>query len=148
MKIVSPEHIPETIQPKHGRLHDRAAGGFDALLDTNLKKMNVSEIQTGPAEMPRPLAAPVVPLDMIDRSELSDRVSGFLDSMETFVSRLGSGVSLKEIAPLVDAIEEETAYLKDVSEALPAGDEIKGIVDEVLIRASVETIKFNRGDYL
>ena len=57
-------------------------------------------------------------------------------------------VSLKDLSPLISRMEAETEEMMLLSESLPPGDGIKEILDEILIRSSVEAIKFNRGDYL
>ena len=69
--------------------------------------------------------------------------------MEEYSVKLSrQGVSLKELSPLISKMEAETEGMMLLSESLPPGDGIKEILDDVLIRSSVETIKFNRGDYL
>jgi hypothetical protein len=83
-----------------------------------------------------------------NRDSLVSRVSSLLDLMETYSRKLGSSSASKEISPVIKDLARETDSLKTISESLSPHDEIKPVLDEVLIRSSVEIIKFNRGDYL
>jgi len=45
-------------------------------------------------------------------------------------------------------MEQQSQELYRVWEALPEGEEIKDLLNRMLVTSTVETIKFNRGDYL
>ena len=90
-----------------------------------------------------------ISLKKSDGEEVVSRVSKFLDVMEEYSVKLSrKGISLKELSPLISRMEAETENMRLISEFLPPGDGIKEILDEVIIRSSVEVIKFNCGDYL
>jgi hypothetical protein len=59
-----------------------------------------------------------------------------------------SRTSLKETATTVSQMEQQTKELLPVLESLPEGDGIKDLLNRLLVTSTVETIKFNRGDYL
>jgi hypothetical protein len=92
--------------------------------------------------------APVV-TPAIEREEVVGRVMKFLDIMDDYAQKLGSPrVTLKEISPLIAKIEAEKNELKELAETLSPMDDMKTLLDEALIRSSVEVIKYNRGDYI
>jgi len=56
--------------------------------------------------------------------------------------------SLKQISSLVKDLEDQAAALTGISEELPAGHGLKGLLDQTAVLATVEAAKFNRGDYV
>ncbi|MDR2367230.1 MAG: hypothetical protein LBF58_03835 [Deltaproteobacteria bacterium] len=78
-----------------------------------------------------------------------DQIEGVLDMLEKYMSALGdAGVSLKDIAPLVDSLEEGATKLDKLAEGLSVDDPIKPLTNETAALAAVEALKFKRGDYL
>ena len=57
-------------------------------------------------------------------------------------------ISLKETSTIVSQLEQQTQELLPILETLPEGDGIKDLLNRLLVTSTVETIKFNRGDYL
>ena len=57
-------------------------------------------------------------------------------------------ISLKETATIVSQMEQVTQELLPILESLPEGDGVKDLLNRLLVTSTVETIKFNRGDYL
>ncbi len=77
-----------------------------------------------------------------------DQVENYLNLLNAYQEKLGNpDVSLKEISPLLDQMKEEQGRLSAALDSLPEGDGLKDILNETLIISSLETIKFNRGDY-
>ena len=77
-----------------------------------------------------------------------NQVENYLNLLNEYQEKLGNpDVTLKEISPLLDQINEEQEQLSSTLDSLPEGDGLKEIVNETLIISSLETIKFNRGDY-
>jgi hypothetical protein len=77
-----------------------------------------------------------------------DQVENYLNLLDAYQEKLGNpDVTLKEISPLLDQIKEEQGRLSAALDSLPEGDGLKDILNETLIISSLETIKFNRGDY-
>ena len=143
-KLILP---PDTPKPKR-------AGGkhFEEILKSNLKLSNVAvEIKNSSTKNAVPSIQKtnsIIPLS-IDREELVGRIIKFLDIMDDYANRLGNpNITLKEISPLILEIEEENSQLKFLAESLPPFDDIRSLLEEVLIRSSVEIIKYNRGDYI
>ena len=87
-----------------------------------------------------PAAGSVTPVEDVGR---------LLELLDKYQARLADQqVSLRDLKPLVDAIESQAKTIKPTAEKLDQGDRLRGIIDEALVAANLEVIKFNRGDYL
>ena len=72
-----------------------------------------------------------------------------LDILDDYVAALGDGnKSLKDMAPLVSAMEAEAKGLAQTMDQLEDSDELRAVLNDVAVTVMVESIKFNRGDYL
>ena len=110
-----------------------------------------------PAEGAVPARVP--PMNNIDRirfdtspeletKQILASMDSFLVLLETYQRQMGDPlVSLKETALVVSRMEQQSQELYRVWEALPEGEE-KDLLNRMLVTSTVETIKFNRGDYL
>jgi hypothetical protein len=76
----------------------------------------------------------------------ADELLGLLESLQARIT--GSGLSLTEAYASVRAIEDRADELAPLVEQLPEGDPFRDFMNRVVITASVEAIKFRRGDYL
>ena len=101
-----------------------------------------------------PLANPVSaiqfhpPLSEIKGATV-ERVDNLLDLLDKYRNQLADPqVSLRSIEPVINRIEKEKEQLSSVLESLPNEDELKDIVNRTLITASLEVMKYNRGDYI
>jgi len=84
-----------------------------------------------------------------NRADTVERLNRFMDILESYQSGMeDSTTTLKQVSPLVTQMEEETQNLIPVLESLPAGDELKDMLNRLLVASTVEVIKFNRGDYM
>jgi len=73
----------------------------------------------------------------------------FLTLLENYQKQMEDPrITLKETATIVSQMEQQTEDLLPVLETLPEGDGIKDLLNRLLVTSTVETIKFNRGDYL
>ena len=81
-------------------------------------------------------------------SSTIDKVENYLNILNEYQEKLGSpDASLKEISPLLDQMNAESGKLSSALDSLPEKDGLKEILKETLIISSLETVKFNRGDY-
>jgi hypothetical protein len=76
----------------------------------------------------------------------ADQLLVLLESLQKNLS--GPGLSLKEAYDSMKAIEEGADELTPLIETLPEGDDFRDFLNRLVITASVEAIKFRRGDYL
>ena len=80
--------------------------------------------------------------------EIAEETEKLLDTMDGYAEKLNDPkVSLKEIYPLVQAMETEKERIIPIVRNLPDTDGLKAILEEVLMTSSKEIIKFSRGDY-
>ncbi len=148
MKITDSDIVKQVLPQTTQKNQKTEGGNFDALLEKNIENLNTTPSQTAPADMLQPSSHIFFDTAAVAQEEVVQRVTGFLDMMEEYSSKLDSSATLKDISPLVAKMELEKAELQQLAESLPQGDEVRAILDEALIRSSVEVVKFNRGDYL
>ncbi|MCX8044454.1 MAG: hypothetical protein N3B18_10050 [Desulfobacterota bacterium] len=150
MKIEHAQKLAKNVIPPDTQKLSKKQGAkkFDAVLSDTLNvKLSESQNHTKAVSGPQPLS----PIDSfpIDREDVIGRVIKLLDIMDSYANKLGNPqVTLREISPLIAKIESESSQLKALAESLPPFDDIRPLLDEVLIRSSVEIIKYNRGDYI
>jgi len=84
-----------------------------------------------------------------DRSATVERINRFMNILESYQNQMeDSTVTLKQVSPLISKMEEETQNLIPVLDTLPDGDNLKDVLNRLLVASTVEVIKFNRGDYV
>ncbi|MDR2935201.1 MAG: hypothetical protein LBV70_04895 [Candidatus Adiutrix sp.] len=72
-----------------------------------------------------------------------------LDQMDRYAVALGDeDRTLKDIAPLADDLGQEADRLSRLSLKLKESDPLKGLSNEAAVLATVEAMKFKRGDYV
>ena len=72
-----------------------------------------------------------------------------LDQMDRYAAALGDEArTLKEIAPLADDLGQAADRLSRLSHNLRESDPLKGLSSEAAVLATVEAMKFRRGDYV
>ena len=149
MKINDIQHISSIATPKNQKKAETTKTAFKDLLETTMDAADTSRTIKPESATSARMTQPSFTTMPIDREEAVSRVSQFLDIMEEYSIKLSTKkCSLRDIAPLVSRIETGIEELRILSRSLPDDDSIKEILDQSLIRSSVEVIKFNRGDYL
>jgi len=84
-----------------------------------------------------------------ERKELVGRADQLLNLLESYQKKLENpGTPMKEAYTSMKAIEDQADELTPYIEALPENDEFRNFLNRLVIMASVEAIKFRRGDYL
>lgn len=72
-----------------------------------------------------------------------------LDTLNNYQQKLADPeFTLKDISPFIDEMKEENKNMVSAFNSLPDRDQLKEILNQVLITSSIEIIKFNRGDYV
>jgi hypothetical protein len=148
MKIADSENIKNISTPGSSKTEKSVDKEFVEILNKKIEKLNISSPETKPSNRLNRVSEAHL-RSAISKKEVVLKVAKFLDAIEEYSERLSIPQnSLKDISHLIEKIESETKQLKLISDALSPNDEIKNLLDEALIRSSVEVIKFNRGDYL
>jgi hypothetical protein len=84
-----------------------------------------------------------------DRKDLAGRADQLLNLLESYQKKLENpGTQVKEAYSSMKAIEDQADELTPYIESLPENDEFRDFLNRLVITASVEAIKFRRGDYL
>ena len=121
----------------------------------NVLKASVERTAQHPGKIKSsPLANPVSaiqfhPLSPENKSVTIDRVDNLLNLLDNYRNQLADPqVTLRNIEPVINRIAKEKEQLSSVLESLPNEDGLKDIVNRTLITASLEVMKYNRGDYI
>lgn len=81
-------------------------------------------------------------------TSVAGQVENYLNVLNEYQEKLmDPDVTLKELSPLVEQMTREGEKLSSILESLPKDDNLKEILNETLVLSSLESIKFNRGDY-
>ncbi len=150
MKITTTNEI-SSLQPNRGRNTEKVSGeGFRDILN---EKMGNQPVSANPSAALPPMSN----LDSIrlelasqpDKKQTLAQMDRFLTLLENYQKQMEDPrISLKQTATIVSQMEQQTQELLPILENLPEGDGIKDLLNRMLVTSTVETIKFNRGDYL
>ena len=101
---------------------------------------------TGSVEGFAPVSQVVVPQDTSDAAVSA--INSLLGTLEQYENALGdSSVSLKEIEPMVADMEKQAGELDRESVHIE-NQELRDLANSTITQATVESIKFRRGDYV
>ena len=146
MKIVGNESLPWRVQAEKAPLvESTAVAGFGDLLKRAIDRTTAADRTSAPSA-----AIGVSPSSALTADpSIPDRIEGFLDLLDGYCQKLSNPwVSLKGLSSGVQRLEEERDTLSGVLGSLPEGDGLKDILNQALVTAEVEIIRFRRGDYL
>ncbi len=155
---IDPSLLPKTKEVKGPR---RASGENDvfqkaldqALAEPSGASQGLEAVGPGPDPLAHmdgvlPPLALEEKLDPVQTEGLM-RAERTLDVLERLERMLGdSRRTLKEVAPVVQDLEDEVGRLNQVLARLDSSDELHPILSQVAATAMVQSLKFNRGDYL
>ena len=78
-----------------------------------------------------------------------ERVDNLLNLLDNYRNQLADPkVTLRSIEPVMKMIDKEKEQLSSVLDSLTEEDGLKDIVNRTLVTASLEVMKYNRGDYI
>jgi hypothetical protein len=84
-----------------------------------------------------------------DKQFALDRIENLIGLLDQYRHKLADpGITLKNIDPIIKEIDQETENLAPVLDSLPEDEDLKNIVNQTLVTASLEVSKFYRGDYI
>ena len=146
--------IDESIKNGNVQKSDRTAPAHD---DDFKKILKASVERTAPysAKVQQPLpthsvsATRLQPLSPELKNATVENVDKLLSLLDDYRKQLADPtMTLKKIEPAVNAIIKEKEQLSSVMDSLAGDDGLKDIVNRTLITASLEIIRYNRGDYI
>jgi len=148
MKIERTENL-QPLQPADKKKNPGVTGERfrDVLQKTVSATSGLSQPNTLQALPPAGVYAGFIPNP--GREELLGRADQLLVLLESLQKNLsGPGLPLKEAYASMKAIEDRADELTPLLESLPEGNDFRDFLNRLVITASVEAIKFRRGDYL
>jgi hypothetical protein len=144
MKIIGNGYLPGRVQTEKTSLCEPAdVKGFGKILKQTIDQaVGACPTSAPAASIPVNTTAP-----MPDHS-VAGRLEGFLDLMEGYCQKLSNPrVSLKGLESSIQKLEEGRNTLSRVLGSLPDSDGIKDVLNQSLVTAEIEIIRFRRGDY-
>jgi hypothetical protein len=89
------------------------------------------------------------PLSLETKDATVEHVDKLLNLLDNYRKQLADPtMTLRKIEPLMNTITKEKEQLSSVLDSLAGEEGLKDIVNRTLITASLEVIKYNRGDYI
>ncbi|MBN2514828.1 MAG: hypothetical protein JXC33_02220 [Deltaproteobacteria bacterium] len=150
MKIIPYEILKNTEHQKTGTNKQTTGDMFREILqETIIKSTNPEErtMTSPPVQNISNIQFNSIP--NINKTQNVEQVEHFLNVLDVYNKKLGDPTStLKDIYPLVTTMESETDKILPFLDSLSDEDELKDVLNRAVITATVEAIKFNRGDYL
>jgi len=148
MKIIPENSISQAIPLKNPGAETKVNSSFEDILNNKIEDLNISKTGTDPS-LSVNRTADILLIPPIEENEVISRLEKFLDTLEEYTEKLGnSDFTPKDISLLISKLESEKEDLSVLSESFTQDSELKGLLDDALIRTTAEVIKFNRGDYL
>ncbi len=148
MKVTGYENLQSPFLKNKNNTEKIKNSQFDKILEKRIEDVKTSHSgvisKTALHKIPQLFINPAA-----NKNEVLTKVSDFLNVMEEYCEKLeSSDYTLRDIQGVVVRMQEEKESLKTIADSLPPGERVRDIIEEALIRASVETIKFERGDYM
>jgi hypothetical protein len=133
---------------------------FERILKESVENSTPNPAKTQSTDQMRPVSA--VRLNVLSRQDTSGtvkRVDNLLNLLDRYRQQLANPrvyrqqlanprVTLRTIEPVMNKIAKEKEQLSATLDSLPNADGLKDILNQTLITATLEIIKFNRGDYI
>jgi hypothetical protein len=124
-----------------------SSGDFSASLNRAMEAESPSSAPA--AALGEIQASTFQPIEAPAKETLVSNTGSLLDLMDDYAHNLGNpSKSLKDIAPILDTINERATELLKQSQTLAPQDGLHRIASEVALTARMEVMKFQRGDYV
>ena len=84
-----------------------------------------------------------------DKQFALDRIENLIGLLDQYRHKLADpGITLKNIDPIIRKIDQETQNLVPIIDSMPEDKDLKYLINQTLVTASLEVSKFYRGDYI
>ncbi|MDR1045205.1 MAG: hypothetical protein LBP33_08825 [Candidatus Adiutrix sp.] len=153
MKITSSDHLEQILGPRKQAAGLHEDQGFSKLLEEKSASAQdrPAAAQAAPLMENNALWGQIMASRKVNEAQPTPRrqLENALDQMEQYAEALGDrGRSLKDLEPLANGLNQTAGRLSELSRKLPEGDPLKDIANEAAVLATVEAMKFRRGDYV
>jgi len=150
MKIYGDNGILKANYPQKTQKGEETPGSdFKDILKESVENGTKSPSKIPPTTLMDPISTlRFDPLSSQDRDLTVERIHNLLDLLDDYRQRLSDPhVTLRTLEPVMNAIAKEKEQLSGLLDSMPNEDGLKDILNKTLITASLEEIKFYRGDY-
>ena len=148
MKIERTDSLPHPQPGGKKKNADPMGERFGDILEKTISR-SMSASASGHLQSLPPAGGIAVFIPAADKKELVGRADQLLDLLESYQNNIsGSGLTLQDAYISMKAIEDRADELSPYIENLPEDDDFRDFLNRLVITASVEAIKFRRGDYL
>ena len=151
MKVTNDDVIRNAATQATRRAEKTDVGKFDALLRKTVEekvasgKASAQSLSTVQGPSPIDTAS----LLGIETNQIIEGTERLLSTLEEFQAKLGdTTIPLDDLSPIVQKMNQQKDLLAPSLDTLLESDPLRDIVNKVLITCSVESEKFERGDYL
>ena len=151
MKINNNDQMLTNLYPEVTTVpHSPADKEFGTILKESFE--NVKTEDTGPHQTT--FVNPLNGLRMdtstkFDKQYALDRIENLIGMLDQYRHILGdSGITLKNIDSIIRKIDKEAENLAPVLDLMPEDKNLKSLINQTLVTASLEVTKFYRGDYI
>ncbi|MBT8351814.1 MAG: hypothetical protein KJO26_11365 [Deltaproteobacteria bacterium] len=151
MKIEHNENIQKSLYPDVNNKNEKTQGAdFKAVLKDEVDKSSNAISQN--QKIPSLSGISPIQLNMLSptqNSSIIERIENLLNILDEYQKKLKDpDASLKEIDPIIKQMEKEKENLAPLLESIKEDDGLKNVLNQVLVTSALETMKFNRGDYV
>jgi hypothetical protein len=151
MKISGNNEITKSIYPdKSQRSEQSSDTDFKNILKESVEKSvrHATQVES-PVSLNALSAVRFNPESEQDKASAIKRVDSFINLLDDYRKQLADPtITLRSIEPVMKTIIKEKDQLSSLLDSLPDEEGLKDIVNRTLITASLEVIKYNRGDYI
>lgn len=149
MKIYGNDDILKSLPPAGGHRQAKPpAGDFSTVLKETLATAPKTNAALQQPLSVNSVAAARRPEISMAKPSIIAGVENLLNLLDAYRQKLAEpGQTLKQIQPVLAEILRQKQSLMPALETLAGGDGLKDIVNQALVTASLEEIRFNRGDY-
>ena len=151
MKINGIDELIKTGQgEKSARQKAVETDDFKKILKASVEKTANHPVKAHQSPSLHPLSGVrLQPLSLETKHATVERVDNLLNLLDRYRKQLADPeMTLRKIEPVIQTIIKEKEQLTSLLDAVANEDGLKDIVNRTLITASLEVIKFNRGDYI
>jgi len=146
--------IDELIKTGHGEKSARQKAvetdDFKKILKASVEQTGNHPIKAYQSPSINPLSGVrLQPLSLETKHATVERVDNLLNLLDRYRKQLADPeMTLRKIEPVIHTIIKEKEQLASVLDSVAGEEGLKDIVNRTLITASLEVIKFSRGDYI
>jgi hypothetical protein len=151
MKIYSNDQILKNLYPEtNNKTRPNAGKEFGAVLKETVENTKKAEPATQQMKLLNPLSGVhLTPRSVQDKTVTIERIEKMIDLLDQYRQMLADPkISLKNMDPVVMEMAREKEKMATALDSMQDGEELKNILNQTLVTATLEISKFYRGDYI